>query len=97
MEVLNKQALRILRLFGHTDVSRVITTVGPEQEYFLVDLDLYAQREDLRLCGRTLFGAMPPKGQELVDHDFLVVKLLDQSLIHNSEPTTLGMISYSVM
>ncbi len=74
MEVLNKQALRILRLFGHTDVSRVITTVGPEQEYFLVDLDLYAQREDLRLCGRTLFGAMPPKGQELDDHYFGSIK-----------------------
>ncbi len=74
MEVLNKQALRILRLFGHNDVSRVITTVGPEQEYFLVDLDLYAQREDLRLCGRTLFGAMPPKGQELDDHYFGNIK-----------------------
>lgn len=74
MEVLNKQALRILHLFGHTDVSRVITTVGPEQEYFLIDHDLYAQREDLRLCGRTLFGAMPPKGQELDDHYFGSIK-----------------------
>lgn len=74
MEVLNKQALRILRLFGHDEVSRVITTVGPEQEYFLIDHDLYAKREDLRLCGRTLFGAKPPKGQELEDHYFGSIK-----------------------
>lgn len=74
MEVLNKQALRILKLFGHEDVSRVITTVGPEQEYFLIDRNLYAKREDLRLCGRTLFGCMPPKGQELEDHYFGSIK-----------------------
>ena len=73
MEVLNKQALRILRLFGDTQTTRVITTVGPEQEYFLIDKALYDQREDLILCGRTLFGAKPPKGQELEDHYFGVI------------------------
>ncbi len=74
MEVINKQALRILRLFGNTEVTRVSTTVGPEQEYFLVDEKLYRQREDLMLCGRTLFGARPPKGQELEDHYFGTIK-----------------------
>ncbi|PWM72800.1 MAG: glutamine synthetase type III [Bacillota bacterium] len=70
MEALNKQALRILRLFGNKDVKRVSPTVGPEQEYFLIDKALYEQREDLKLTGRTLFGAKPPKGQELEDHYF---------------------------
>lgn len=74
MEVINKQALRILRLFGNTEATRVITTVGPEQEYFLIDKDYYAQREDLMLCGRTLFGERPPKGQELEDHYFGTIK-----------------------
>ena len=74
MEVLNKQAMRILRLFGNENVTRVNTTVGPEQEYFLVDKDLYRQREDLMLCGRTLFGQKSPKGQELEDHYFGVIK-----------------------
>ena len=74
MERINKQALRILRLFGHTEVGRVLTTVGPEQEYFLLDRQLYEQREDLKLCGRTLFGARPPKGQELEDHYFGTIK-----------------------
>ncbi len=74
MEVINKQALRILRLFGNTDVTRVTTTVGPEQEYFLIDEALWRQREDLVLCGRTLFGAKPPKGQELEDHYFGAIK-----------------------
>ena len=73
MEALNRQALRILKLFGKT-VPQVSTTVGPEQEYFLVDRGQYLQREDLRLCGRTLFGAMPPKGQELDDHYFGSIK-----------------------
>ena len=73
MEVLNRQALRILKLFG-TVANRVQATVGPEQEYFLVDKALYDQREDLRLCGRTLFGAMPPKGQELDDHYYGAIK-----------------------
>ena len=74
MEVLNKQAMRILRLFGNENVTRINTTVGPEQEYFLVDKDLYRQREDLMLCGRTLFGQKSPKGQELEDHYFGVIK-----------------------
>lgn len=74
MEALNKQALRILRLFGNTDAKRVVTTVGPEQEYFLIDRKLWAQRKDLIFCGRTLFGAMPPKGQEMDDHYYGQIK-----------------------
>ena len=74
MQALNKQALRILRLFGNTDVKCVRTSVGPEQEYFLVDKDLYEQRKDLVFCGRTLFGAKAPKGQEMDDHYFGVIK-----------------------
>lgn len=74
MQALNKQALRILRLFGNTDVKCVRTSVGPEQEYFLVDKEMYEKRKDLVFCGRTLFGAKPPKGQELDDHYFGVIK-----------------------
>ncbi|WP_322181232.1 glutamine synthetase III family protein [Neglectibacter caecimuris] len=74
MEDLNRQALRILRLFGDTATKRIITTVGPEQEYFLVDKELYDRREDLIFCGRTLFGAKAPKGQELEDHYFGAIK-----------------------
>lgn len=74
MQALNKQALRILKLFGNTDVKCVRTSVGPEQEYFLVDKDLYAKRKDLIFTGRTLFGAKPPKGQELDDHYFGAIK-----------------------
>lgn len=70
METLDKQARRILRLFGNDHVTRVITTVGAEQEYFLIDKDVYSCRPDLVQCGRTLFGARPPKGQELEDHYF---------------------------
>ncbi|MCD7810402.1 MAG: glutamine synthetase III [Ruminococcus sp.] len=70
MEVVSEQALRILRLFGNTTATRVTTTVGPEQEYFLIDKKLYEEREDLILTGRTLFGAKAPKGQELEDHYF---------------------------
>ncbi len=70
MEALDKQALRILKLFGNTTAKRVITTVGPEQEYFLIDKKMYLQRPDLIYTGRTLFGARPPKGQELEDHYF---------------------------
>lgn len=70
MQALNKQALRILKLFGKTNIKKVITTVGPEQEYFLVDKEIYEKRPDLVFCGRTLFGARPPKGQELEDHYF---------------------------
>ena len=70
MEAIDKQALRILRLFGNTSTMRVITTVGPEQEYFLIDKRTYLKRPDLIYTGRTLFGARPPKGQELDDHYF---------------------------
>lgn len=74
MERLSTEAVKILHLLGKTDVTRVATTVGPEQEYFLIDKDLYNQREDLKLTGRTLFGAMAPKGQELDDHYFGSIK-----------------------
>ena len=74
MEALNKQALRILRLFGNDDVKCVRTSVGPEQEYFLIDREMYDKRPDLRFTGRTLFGAKSPKGQEMDDHYFGVIK-----------------------
>ena len=74
MEALDKQAVRVLKLFGHDDVKRVITTVGPEQEYFLIDEEVYNKRPDLIYTGRTLFGAKPPKGQELEDHYFGTIK-----------------------
>ena len=74
MEALSEQAVRVLRLFGNTEAKRVITTVGPEQEYFLVDQKLYEERKDLIYCGRTLFGAMAPKGQEMEDHYFGAIK-----------------------
>ena len=74
MEAINKQALRIVKLFGHEDVKRVNVTVGPEQEYFLVDKTMYEKRPDLIFCGRTLIGSMPPKGQEMDDHYFGVLK-----------------------
>lgn len=74
MEAINKQAMRIVRLFGHTEVTSVKTTVGPEQEYFLVDKTLFDKRKDLIYTGRTLFGAKPPKGQELDDHYFGSIK-----------------------
>ncbi|MDF2608797.1 MAG: glutamine synthetase catalytic region [Lachnospiraceae bacterium] len=70
MEALSKEATRVLNLFGHNDVTSVSCSVGPEQEYFLIDRNKYLQREDLIFSGRTLFGAMPPKGQELEDHYF---------------------------
>ena len=74
MEALNRQALRILRLFGNTGVKCVRTSVGPEQEYFLIDKEMYDKRKDLIYTGRTLFGAKSPKGQELDDHYFGVIK-----------------------
>ena len=74
MDAINKQALRILHLFGNDTVQVVKTSVGPEQEYFLVPAELYAQRKDLIMSGRTLFGAMPPKGQEMEDHYFGSIK-----------------------
>ena len=74
MEAINKQALRIVRLFGNTTATKVNVSVGPEQEYFLVDWDKAMKREDLLFTGRTLFGAMPPKGQEMEDHYFGVIR-----------------------
>ena len=74
MEVLSRQALRILRLFGNDTAKRVVSSVGPEQEYFLITKEMYDKRPDLRFTGRTLFGAKPPKGQELDDHYFGVIK-----------------------
>jgi len=70
MEAINRQGMRVIRLFGNEDVSSIKTTVGPEQEYFLIDRGVYEKRRDLVYAGRTLFGAMPPKGQELDDHYF---------------------------
>ena len=74
MEAVSEQAVRIVRLFGNTEATKVTASVGPEQEYFLVDKDLYMQREDLMFAGRTLFGAPAPKGQEMEDHYFGVIK-----------------------
>lgn len=74
MEALSKQAVRILRLFGNTTATKITTTVGPEQEYFLIDKELYDLRKDLIFTGRTLFGGKPPKGQELEDHYFGTLK-----------------------
>ena len=74
MDEVSRQAVRILRLFGDTETKRVTAQVGPEQEYFLIDKAQYAKREDLRMCGRTLFGAKPPKGQELEDHYFGAIR-----------------------
>ena len=74
METLNREAVRLLHLLGREDISRVSTTVGPEQEYFLIDKELYRRRKDLVFCGRTLFGAAAPKGQEMEDHYFGVLR-----------------------
>ena len=74
MQALDKAAIRVLKFFGNEDASRVITTVGPEQEYFLIDMEVYKKRPDLIYTGRTLFGSRPPKGQELDDHYFGKIK-----------------------
>jgi glutamine synthetase len=74
MEAINKQGMRVIKLFGNSDVTSVRTTVGPEQEYFLIDKSVYEKRKDLVYTGRTLFGAKPPKGQELDDHYFGAIK-----------------------
>ncbi len=74
MEAVNKEAVRFLRLLGNTTTKKVVPSVGVEQEYFLVDLEKYLQRKDLIFSGRTLFGAMPPKGQELDDHYFGTIR-----------------------
>ena len=83
MEALNKQAVKILHLLGQTDVATVSTTVGPEQEYFLVDKELYKQRKDLIFTGRTLLGAKPPKGQEMEDHYFGSLKPRVAAYMHD--------------
>ncbi len=95
MEALNRQAIRILRLFGNTGVSRVTANVGPEQEYFLVDRDMYLKRKDLIYTGRTLFGAKPPKGQELEDHYFGSIKPRVQAYMDdlNEELWKLGVLA----
>ena len=82
MEALSKQATKVLHLLGQTDVTSVSTTVGPEQEYFLVDKDLYKKRKDLIFTGRTLLGAMPPKGQEMDDHYFGALKPRVSAYMH---------------
>ena len=74
MRELDRACVRILRLFGNMEVQHVTAQVGPEQEYFLIDKSAYERREDLKLCGRTLFGAKPPKGQELDDHYYGAIK-----------------------
>ena len=74
MEAVNKQALRLIRLFGNTTSKKVTASVGPEQEYFIVDREKYLKRKDLIFTGRTLFGAMPPKGQEMDDHYFGAIR-----------------------
>lgn len=83
MEALSKQAVRILKLFGDTTTKNVVTTMGPEQEYFLVDKNYYLQRNDLIYTGRTLFGAKPPKGQELEDQYFGVLKTRVSDFMHD--------------
>ena len=74
MEAINRQAMRVIKLFGNDDVTAIRTTVGPEQEYFLIDKSVYEKRKDIMYTGRTLFGAKPPKGQELEDHYFGTIK-----------------------
>ena len=95
MQALDKQAMRILKLFGNTDVVCVRTSVGPEQEYFLVDAEMAAKRPDLLFTGRTLFGAKPPKGQELDDHYFGVIKSKVQAYMNelNEELWKLGILA----
>ncbi len=95
MDALNKQAVRILHLFGRMDATRVTPTVGPEQEYFLVDKDLFDRRSDLIFSGRTLFGAKPPKGQELGDHFFGTIQTRVQAFMAdlNEELWKLGVLA----
>ncbi len=95
MEVVEKQALRVVKLFGNENVTSVKTTVGPEQEYFLVPIELYEQRKDLIYTGRTLFGAKPPKGQEMDDHYFGQIKPRVKAYMKdlNEELWKLGVLS----
>jgi glutamine synthetase len=95
MQALNKQAMRILKLFGNDTVKHVTTSVGPEQEYFLIPKELYDKRKDLIYTGRTLFGAKPPKGQELDDHYFGVIKPRVEAYMYdlNEELWKLGILA----
>ena len=95
MEALNKQALRILKLFGNEDVKRVTTSVGPEQEYFLITKEMYEKRRDLKFTGRTLFGAKPPKTQEMDDHYFGIIQPKVQEYMNdlNEELWKLGVLA----
>ncbi|MGN0349480.1 MAG: glutamine synthetase III [Roseburia sp.] len=95
MEALNRQALRILRLFGNDEVKCVRTSVGPEQEYFLIDKEMYDKRKDLIFTGRTLFGAKAPKGQEMEDHYFGVIKMRVSAYMEelNEELWKLGILA----
>ena len=95
MEAINRQVMRILKLFGHDEITSVKTTVGAEQEYFLVDKDTFAKRKDLLYTGRTLFGAKPPKGQELEDHYYGVIKPRVQAFMRdlNEELWKLGVFA----
>ena len=95
MQALSKQAIRVLKLFGHNEVKTVKTTVGPEQEYFIIDKKYYDQRPDLIYTGRTLFGAMSPKGQELDDHYFGTIKTRVQEFMNelNEELWKLGILA----
>ena len=95
MNEVSRQAIRILRLFGDTETKRVTTQVGPEQEYFLVDKALCAQREDLRFCGRTLFGAKPPRSQELEDHYYGAIRPRVAAFMKDLDETlwSLGVLS----
>ena len=95
MEAINKQGMRVLKLFGNTDATSVRTTVGPEQEYFLIDKSILDKRKDLLYTGRTLFGAKPPKGQELEDHYFGAIKSRVSSFMKelNDELWKLGVLA----
>ena len=95
MEAINRQTMRVLKLFGNEDVTSVKTTVGPEQEYFLVDKDVFSARKDLMYTGRTLFGVRPPKGQEMEDHYFGVIKPRVQAFMKelNEELWKLGVLA----
>ena len=95
MDALNRECMRVVKLFGHDDVKRIFTTVGPEQEYFLIDRKVYEQRRDIMFTGRTLFGAKPPKGQELDDHYFGIIKPRVQAFMNdlNEELWKVGVLA----
>ena len=95
MEALNRQGMRILRLFGNTTTRHIVSAAGPEQEYFLIPKELFDKRPDLRFCGRTLFGARPPKGQELDDHYFGAIKPVVAAFMEelNEELWKLGILA----